>query len=62
MTAPRLLLSACLSSALILGLVNWPGITMAVILVGGSIAAIVAGLWLNDCRIEADEFNEEHDL
>ena len=62
MTPPKLLLSALLTSALILCLINWPGITLAAFLVVACACTLIAGKWLNDCRIEAAEFNEGHDL
>ena len=55
----RFLILAFLTILVMLGLINWPGATLAVILVVGCIAALWAGRQL---RWEAKEYDEEHDL
>lgn len=62
MTPIRLLLSALLTSALVLCLINWPGYTLAAFLVVGSIAALVAGEWLREASAASKEHDEGQDL
>lgn len=62
MTLPRFFLSAVLAVLLILCSINWPGITLAVLCIGGSIAALAGGMWLGQCAWEAKEYQDEHDL
>ena len=56
----RLLLAAVLSVAGILALIHWPAYTAALVCIGGPCA--ILGKVLIDCRAEAEEYNEEHDL
>lgn len=58
----RLILCACLCSAFLLCLINWPGITLACLCVGLCIAAIAGGLWLEQARKDGKEYDAEYDL
>lgn len=62
MTPPRLILSASLTAGFIVALINWPGITLACLMVGLCIAAIAGGLWLEQAREDGKEYDQEHDL
>lgn len=62
MTYPRLFLSVAVTVALILGLINWPGATLAILCIGGSLAALLGGLWLGQCARVSREHDEEQGL
>jgi len=46
----------------ILGVINEPALTLCFIAVGGSIAALVGGMWLEDVYVVSKDHDEEHDL
>jgi len=57
----RLVLASLATVVFIVELINWPGITLACLLVGLSLAALVGGLWLWQAGSVSREYDEEHD-
>lgn len=53
---------AALAVALILAFINWPGETLACVVVGACIAALVGGLWLGQAVSADREHDEEQNI
>lgn len=60
MNPPRLVSLSLLAILAILALVHFPAYALAGICIGGPVALLGKFWW--DCRQEAKEYNQEHDL